>query len=479
MKYHLWAKHLVIVMACVAAAWLGAISSQADSPESKSAIDVDQLAGRMKRNVDVYQKVRDQSLAVYAKLHPSPSAYDDDARQAIRLAAYLWVWDDFYREGLWEIAVADATRATNGGSDDPLMMALPVIHFFDANNSTSDHQALFLNSIADRLNASAYPDELKFWCYRIDSKNLVKAKSEHEALDPKTVAMIPGIVDKAANAYGELIKAHLDRDLLFAQGHTFFHGLQPDEDSIKAAGAAVDKALGQVDPTGALRLAMRGAYYTTYAWTARGIGNADTITDDGLRLFNDRLQTADGILEPAYASHPNVGIIAQEMLTVELGQGQGRNREELWFGRAIKANPDDLVSYQAKGNYLKPKWYGSDDDLWNFGVEAAKTQNWSAKIPMVLVDLMVSDLWKKHPEYLTDPDKWQVLESTFRGYLNQFPRSNYYRSIFARWATEGQHWVVAEEQFKILGDDWDRVVFPGSRYPEMRGLADQNTTVAK
>ena len=45
--------------------------------------------------------------------------------------------------------------------------------------------------------------------------------------------------------------------------------------------------------------------------------------------------------------------------------------------------------------------------------------------------------------------------------------------------TESGHFAESEEQFKILGDNWDRDVFPGNRYQEMKGKADAGiTTVA-
>jgi hypothetical protein len=181
------------------------------------------------------------------------------------------------------------------------------------------------------------------------------------------------------------------------------------------------------------------------------------------------------VLEPAYAKHPEAGYLARQMITVELGQGQGHDRMELWFGRAMKADPDDYEACRNKANYLTPKWYGSDDELWNFAVECAQSKAWGGKVPLLFEEELQGDLGQKRAAYLGDPDKWAIMEAAFRGYLAQFPNSTYHRSVFARYAVEGQHWAVAEEQFKILGENWDEMVFPGERYPEMRKLADTNS----
>ncbi len=456
----------------LAALTMGAMEKWGRAEAPSFAIDVDQLAGRMKKNVDLYRNIRDQALATYTKLHAGPNGYDADARQAIRLVAYLWIWGDFYREGLWPLALDDADRAIEAGCDDPLVSALRVYHLFESKYSSFDHEAQRFDVSADQLAGTDYPAAFKFWYYRIDAQNLVAGNQEHSLVNPKTIALIPAAVDKASKAYCELIKAHLASGVLFDKGRTFLHGLRPDETSLKSAATAMEQSFARDDPENVARPALQGDYNIEWAWAARGTGSSNEVTGDGWKLFGDRLQIADGILEKAYAQHPGAGIIAREMLSVELGQGQGRDRMELWFGRAVQADPDDFEAYREKAYYLAPKWYGSDEEVWNFGLECAKTQKWSAKIPLVLVDSIVSNLGQKHPEYFTEPDKWQTLESVFRGYLNLFPRSTYYRSIFARWAVEGQHWAIAEEQFKILGDQWDRVVFPGERYPQMRDLAD-------
>src|SRR5271155_182325 len=51
--------------------------------------DANALAARMKYDQDIYQKVRDEALAAYAKLNPMPRPSDDEARAALRLIAYL------------------------------------------------------------------------------------------------------------------------------------------------------------------------------------------------------------------------------------------------------------------------------------------------------------------------------------------------------------------------------------------------------
>lgn len=452
---------------------MAAVAARADDPKPVSALDPDQLAARMKHNGDAYRQIRDQSLATYAKLHPTASPFDDDARNAIRFAVYLNVFGDGYREGIWDVEKKLYNKAMSVGAKDPLLEAIPV--FVQGTKApTSDSVALVMVTHADELAAAGYPADFTFLYYRIALKLLFSAKHENRLEDPKSADAIPGVINKTANMYGELVKAHRDPAGLFESAHYVLHDLQSDGDLLTQAAIALDQAIAQTDPASPLRDGVKGEYYTTFAWTARSNAYANKVTPEGWKLFAERLQLAADILEKAYAAHPESGYLAREMLTVELGQGQGRERMNLWFDRAIKADPDDFAAYRAKIYYLEPKWYGSDDDIWNFGVESAATKNYAARIPLVLIDAAVGQM-KQHPEWFADSQKWPVLESTLRGFLEQYPRSNYYRSVLARFACEGQHWAVAEEQFKILGDNWDRFVFPNQRYTEFRALADKNT----
>ncbi len=60
------------------------------------------MAARMKKHQDLYKQLRYKSLQVYAANLPGGVKSEKTDAMQIRLAAYLWVWDDFYEEGLWQ-----------------------------------------------------------------------------------------------------------------------------------------------------------------------------------------------------------------------------------------------------------------------------------------------------------------------------------------------------------------------------------------
>src|SRR5271170_7708322 len=61
--------------------------------------NIDVMAARMKNYQDTYRQIRDDSLAAFVKAHPNVPV-NDEIKAFMGITAYLWVWGDFYGEGL-------------------------------------------------------------------------------------------------------------------------------------------------------------------------------------------------------------------------------------------------------------------------------------------------------------------------------------------------------------------------------------------
>jgi len=305
-------------------------------------------------------------------------------------------------------------------------------------------------------------------------KNLAEAKhdKEHSASMEKSFKLIPEFAEKTGYWYGELIKMPVSNDLLFAKAASLTNDIRVDETTINTMWSFLTKALEKEKADSSLRTALQGDYYIHYAWTARGSGWSNTVTQNGWRLFKERLEKASDILQTAYPESQMKGALARRMITVELGLEKGRNEMEPWFQRAIESDPDDYAAYLRKMNYLLPRWYGSSEDLWKYGLECVKTQNWSAKIPMILVEAL-EDLSENNSKIYSKPQIWEPLEQVFRTYLQKYPESTVYRTKFAKCAAEGGHWKIAKEQFDILGDEWNWDSIDAKDYKSMRDTANR------
>jgi hypothetical protein len=108
-------------------------------------------------------------------------------------------------------------------------------------------------------------------------------------------------------------------------------------------------------------------------------------------------------------------------------------------------------------------------------MECVKTENWQAKIPMVLVSgLEDMSQTSQNPKFYANAQIWNVLESVFQAYLQHYPESTIYRSKFAKCAAQGGHWETAKQQFAALGNEWDRNVFSDEEYAAMKRDTERN-----
>jgi hypothetical protein len=429
--------------------------------------DVDALARRIPYDQDGYQRVRDQALAAYAQLHPGIHSYDPEARETLKLACYLFVWNDYYGEGLWPLLASHAHRLELACAD-PVWNALYDIYFYQDWHSNNGGEIRRMNGTETALGLEPYPAGLRLWYCETVISNMLAARDDEtdRAALGSSLDALPGMADAAVSFYRQIVPDHPSHVFLYRAGVSLLDAVSGDEPTLKQVSTGLDQAFAAEDRGNAQAQVLDGSFYTKDAWCARGYGYANTVTPEGWRLFADRLARANGILNGVYTQNPKEPGVATGMMTVVLGQEKPRDQMELWFQRGIQADGNVFEIYMDKRWYLLPRWYGTDQDVWNFGLECAQSDDWAAKIPMLLVE-GIEDRAENDSDVFTQPEIWDPLEKVYREYLTRYPDSIHYRSLFARSAAQGGHWAVAKEQFKILGNRWDIELFPGHSYQEM------------
>jgi hypothetical protein len=121
--------------------------------------------------------------------------------------------------------------------------------------------------------------------------------------------------------------------------------------------------------------------------------------------------------------NPNIPV---KMLTVELGQGHGSDRTELWFGRAITLDANCYDTCNSKLHYLEPKWHGSTDEMLQFRRECVTNQAWGGHIPLILLDAHKS-IQRQHVndseknDYWKQPEVWADIKAAFDRFFELNP----------------------------------------------------------
>ena len=106
--------------------------------------------------------------------------------------------------------------------------------------------------------------------------------------------------------------------------------------------------------------------YLGWAWMARGNGSADTVTDVGWALFNQRIKMAENSLVEAVTLEEECPLWYYVMQGVAQAEGWSRQDETVLFERATSFEPGFYYYYQNHIEFLLPKWYGLEGEAQDF-----------------------------------------------------------------------------------------------------------------
>jgi hypothetical protein len=199
-----------------------------------------------------------------------------------------------------------------------------------------------------------------------------------------------------------------------------------------------------------------GEHWTNSAWEARGTGYAKTVTDEGWKLFHQRLRSARDSLQRAWDLNPRDGEIAKRMMWVVLGLQLGRAEMDKWFERAMKADPDNREACLVMMEYLEPKWHGSSEELMAFGRACAATKNWRSGIPLLLADAHRRASYyvdeAKRNEYFASTAVYGEIQNLFSEYLKHRPDDTCAQSQCAMYCYLCGQFEEADKHFQKVGD---------------------------
>lgn len=119
------------------------------------------------------------------------------------------------------------------------------------------------------------------------------------------------------------------------------------------------------------RIALAGSYLN-YAWRARGDDYADKVTEEGWRLFHQRIALADAALQDAAKLPTKCPHWYYHMLWIAIAEDWDNERTRALLEESYSFEPYYYYSYQAYVTYLLPKWDGEDGDSERFIDEISK-----------------------------------------------------------------------------------------------------------
>jgi len=376
--------------------------------------------------------------------------WDESARAGLTAFAQIRCFSDSTNgaEPLAKIPVAIKTAMTNG-CDDPMVRYLYARFVMPLETHTDKEHSDAYRAVAEALSQSEYAPIRKFYA----------ALRAAEVLNPGGTNTPPEVHHWRRHASQYLNEALRDKAMppieVYEACDRLLTAVKANKTQLGEFYLALEPLVFKNWPSDASLLLLKGTFYKDYAWSARGVSYADKVTDEGWRLFEERLAEAEKALGRAWELNPRDERIACQMISVELGQGKGRARMEMWFKRATDLNPSYYAAFAAKLFYLEPKWYGSPEDMLDFGHECVNSKAWGGHVPLVLRD--AHEALAKYVEkdqranYWKRPEVWKDIKAAFEKFFALNPEEIGWRHNYAQYAYWAEQWEDLNRQIPLLG----------------------------
>ncbi len=371
--------------------------------------------------------------------HTSPK-WDEPAQRALTEFARVRAGCLATNENSADIIASNCTTAVDAGCDDPLVKYLFIRYSLSQTNNAKVFTEAYCQ-VAKDIQDSAYPPVRKFYAAARALDQILYTYGTNTSSQSAWGEMTPFIGPNVQAALSDKTMPAREAYEIAKQALQLVSG---DTKGYEQAYNCVEQPLTNNWPDDYTTPLLKGTAYIQLAWLARGNGYANTVSEQGWKLFNERLATAQAALEHAWELNPKDPEIAHQMMTVMLGQGGERAQMELWFNRAMALNPDDYEACSKKLYYLEPKWYGSEDDLLTFGWECSESKAWGGKVPLILLDAheaiyrYLNDSEKTN--YWKQPDVWLDIQSAFDRFFTLNPDATGWYHNYAWYAYHCERW---------------------------------------
>lgn len=231
-----------------------------------------------------------------------------------------------------------------------------------------------------------------------------------------------------------------------------------------------DYTLGQVQqlekryPKSDILALAEAEYWRKYAWHARGAGVASTVTPEGLKLFKQRLQRAEQVLNDTKAYASDLPGWYELMIEIEFELDRPQKTILNTFREAVQRYKYYYPDYFTMLFYLLPKWYGSWQAVDNFA-------NWSVKYTKPqLGDTMYvrtywyvyEKMWKSRSFFSKTKVSWKKMKASFQTVVKRYPKSYWDLNNYAKFAClagDGETFLSLRKKMggHVMKLAWDRL----------------------
>lgn len=205
-----------------------------------------------------------------------------------------------------------------------------------------------------------------------------------------------------------------------------------------------------------------------WAWVARGNGFANTVTPEMGKLYHERSEEADAVLEGSRDMKRMCPQWYSQMLAVAVDEGWGVQRMREIFDRGVQFEPEYQYLYKQYAYAILPKWYGKPGESAEFAKAIA--DHLGADTGDMMYFHIASNLVRLGDGgYPLDQLDWPRIRHGYQVLIARFGESNRTTNELAYMAYRYKDREIAQQQFAIIGDNWapgvwrDRKLFDRAR----------------
>jgi len=399
--------------------------------------------------------------------------WDAEAKEGLTLVARAWANDPARPGDTDDQAWFHLRRAVSLGCGDALVrFALATLSTADFSARESTNQ---IASAATRLDATAYAPFLR------GSALLTAAAALHDVnpSDPSIASVIdrandhvPALIADAALP-AHLLTSYIDR---LSEGYASDSG-RDRKQMIEPTLGAMHNAGPRAERTAAV---VSAVFYSAYALDAWGATTAGDVAAEAWPKVFARLEQAEAEAAHAVALGSTDPLIARVMTTVGKGLHHDRHELDEWFEIGRRLDPGNLAWYSVKLDWLRPGWFGSNDEVIDFARSLRQTAPWGIRAPMIFLDALdvVASAQPESTRFWRQGSVCDDVQSLYEEFLSRYPDASADRSRYALRLAECGRWKDADRQFKLLSPDRARVgVFGGqSKYDAQRRIAAERAS---
>lgn len=215
----------------------------------------------------------------------------------------------------------------------------------------------------------------------------------------------------------------------------------------------------QAFPKSVFPRVVRAKLLTSYAWEARGSGYADTVTQEGWRLFEERLRQAHDILVEAEKLGGSDPELYSAWMTVALGLGWPKPKLDELFNKGIALDLNYMQLYYNKAYYLLPRWHGEPGDWEAFAKEVGDKRGGEDGDHLYML-IARRHAWTEKDDFFKNTKfSYARMKRGFEARAKLRPNSNLDRNWYCYFACLAKDKTTARALFDQIGSSWDRSVW--------------------